>query len=213
MRVAVILLLAVLFPAPSRSEANDAASSAVETTNGSAETEYSPMTSGEKFRFSLRNSFGAASILGSAFSAGYNQAVDSIPEWGQGMEGYGKRFSSSMGQKAIEKTTCSSLKILLREDPRYFRSNKQGFRTRTLYAIGETFVAHKDSGGTRPNYSYFTGVATGVYISRQWRPENYRTASEYVQGAAVSVGVYAAKNIFMEFLPDVRKKVFKNRLR
>lgn len=200
MRIAVVMLMLVLFPV-----------SACGETDGAVLTEeYSPLTQGEKFQFYLKSTADPVSIFAGAFSAGYNQAIDSVPEWEQGMEGYGKRYASSLGRKTIDTTVRHSLKILLREDPRYFYSGRQGIRVRTLHAIGETFIAHKDSGGTRPDYSGFAGIASSVYLSRQWHPESYRTAGNYIQGAAVSIGIQSAKNVFMEFWPDIQKK-FLNR--
>ncbi|MDR0310727.1 MAG: hypothetical protein LBJ21_03970 [Acidobacteriota bacterium] len=208
MRVSVILLLALLAPASAYGEANDTAAS-METAAVFPGANYTPLTTGGKFRLYPKSTFGPMSISGSVFSAAYNQAVDSVPEWGQGMEGYGRRFASSLGQKAVGNTTTYGLKILLREDPRYFYSGRREIRARTLHAIGETFVAHKDSGGARPNYSYFAGVASGVYISRQWRPEGDRGAADYIRSAAISVGARSAQNVFMEFWPDIRKKFLK----
>jgi len=204
MRVAVILLMSVLIPISARGEAT-----ARIMTDEVQAADYSPLTPGEKFHLYLKSSVDPVSIFAGTFSAGYNQAIDSVPEWGQGMKGYGKRFSSSLGQKAVDRTVRSSLKILLREDPRFFYSNRQGIRTRTLHALGETFIAHKDSGGTRPDYTWFAGMASGVYISRQWHPASNRTAADYIQGAAVSTGIQMSKNVFMEFWPDIKKKFLK----
>jgi len=190
-------MLIVLIPVSMRGEADETAA------------DYSRLTPGDKIRFYLKSSVDPVSIFAGAFSAGFNQAIDSVPEWGQGMEGYGKRFASSYGQKTVDQTVRYSLKILMREDPRYFYSGRQGVRARTLHAIGETFVAHKDSGGARPNYSWFAGTASGVYASRQWHPERDRTASKYVQGVAISIGAQSAKNVFTEFWPDIKKKFLK----
>jgi len=197
----VILLSVLLISSPARGETNEAVVF--------PDADYSPLTPGGKFNHYLKSTVGPMSIFASAFSSGYNQAVDSGPEWGQEMQGYGKRFASSMGQKAVGNTVTGSLKILMREDPRYFHSNRQGIRARTLYAIGETFVARRDSGGVRPNYSWFAGTASGVYVSRQWRPESSRTATDYITGAAASVGGEVAKNVFNEFWPDIRRKLLK----
>ena len=209
MRVALILLSVLLISASAHGEADEAAPASRETANASVGANYSPLSPGKKFYFSVKSTFSPVSIFASTFSAGYNQAVDSVPEWGQGMEGYGKRFASSFGQKVVDNTVGSSLKILLREDPRYFYSNRRNIRNRILHALGETFVAHKDSGGTRPGYSYFAGVASGVYVSHQWRPESSRTAADYAQSVAVSIGEQSAKNVFMEFWPDIKKKLLK----
>jgi len=173
------------------------------------ESVYSPLTPGEKFNFYLKSTVDPVSIAASVFSSGFNQAIDSVPEWGQGMEGYGKRFASSYGEKTVDKTIRSGLKILLREDPRFFYSERQGFGERTLHAVGEVFIAHKDSGGTRPNYSWFASMASSVYISRKWHPEKYRTTGDYLQGAATSIVIQSAKNVFTEFWPDIKKTFLK----
>jgi len=209
MRIAVILLLTVLVCTPVYGETGELDAAPGTTITVSGGMDYSPLTPGEKFHLYLKSTVEPISIFASAFSAGYNQAVDSVPDWGQGMTGYGKRFASSLGQGEVDKTVRSSLKILLREDPRFFYSNRQGIRERTLHALSETFVAHKDSGGVRPDYSSFVGIASSVYISRQWRPESERTANEYIKGAAISIGTQSAKNVFMEFWPDIRKKFLK----
>ena len=205
MRITMILLLTLLVPASVRGETNETAQT-LKTAAISPAPDYSPMTPGGKIHFYLQSSVDPISIFASAFSAGYKQAADSVPEWGQGMEGYGKRFASSFGQKAVDRTVRSGMQILLREDPRYFYSDRQGIRPRTFHAIGETFVARKDSGGTRPNYSWLAGMASGVYISHQWHPENDRTAEDYIFSTAVSIGVQSAKNVFTEFWPDIKKK-------
>ena len=208
MRIAVILLISALFPITARGEANEALP-VLKAVAIFPESDYLPLTPGEKLHLYMKSSTDPVSIFAGAFSAGYNQAVDSVPEWGQGMEGYGKRFASSLGQKAVDRTVHSGLKILLREDPRFIYSGRHSIRARTFHALGDTFVAHKDSGGTRPDYSWFAGMASGVYVSRQWHPESARTATGYIQGMATSTGIQLAKNVFTEFWPDIKKKFLK----
>ena len=202
MRVTAIMLLTLIIQAAAIGKAD-------EIFGMNPVTDCHHMTRGDKIHFYRKSSIDPVSILTGAFSSGFSQAIDSDPEWGQGMEGYGKRFASSMGRKSIERTARLGMKILLREDPRYFYSNRHGIRRRTLHAISEIFVAHKDFGGTRPNYSYFVGMVSGVYISRQWHPENSRRKNDYIQDAAISIVIQSAKNVFTEFWPDIRKKILK----
>ena len=62
-------------------------------------TSHEPLTVGQKFKqFALNSSSGSA-LLGSAFSAGINQATNSPSGYGQGGEGYAKRFGSSMATR------------------------------------------------------------------------------------------------------------------
>jgi len=211
-RTILLLLPALLIHLSAHSETNESAAGyAVYPEVAFRDVSYSPLTQGGKFRHYLQSTIGPASLFTGSFSAGYNQAVNSVPEWGQGMEGYGKRFASSMGQKTIDNTVHYGLTVLLREDPRYFYSNGQGIWRRAFHAAGETFVVYKDSGGTRPNYSRFAGIASGVCVSRQWRPKNSRSAADYVISAAVSIGAQSAKNVFLEFWPDINKKFLKGK--
>jgi hypothetical protein len=158
-----------------------------------------PMTNKEKFDFYLKSTFDPQSFFSSAASAGIRQAMDSVPEWGQGMEGYGKRFGSSFGQKVIHKTVVFGFGAILREDPRYYKSEDSRAWRRLIHAVGQSFIAHKDSGGIRPAYSSFIGTTAGVCISRQWYPQRKQTASEYFKDGAITFSAGIAKNIISEF--------------
>lgn len=166
-----------------------------------------PITACEKFHFYLRSTFGPTSILASLAGSGIRQAWDSVPEWGQGMEGYGKRFASSLAQKAVKRSIHLVVGSLLHEDPRYFASGRSGIWRRTLYAVGKTFVSQKNSGGTRPAYSRFVGAYGGAIISRQWYPKGGRTTGEFFSAGAISIGLDAAGNVFEEFWPSLKKLI------
>jgi hypothetical protein len=164
-----------------------------------------PLTGSEKWHYYLRSTYGPKSFGYTIAGAGIKQAQGSVPEWGGGMEGYGKRFASSFGQKVVNRSIRIGLKGLLHEDPRYFASGRSGIWSRTLYAVGQTFVSHKDAGGARFAYSRFAGSFGAAYVSRQWYPDSYHTTSDYLTSGFESVGIDAAKNVFSEFWPDIRR--------
>ena len=166
-----------------------------------------PLTGREKFRFYLKSTYGPGEMAFSLTGAGINQARDSVPEFGQGVEGYSKRFGSALGQKAVSRSIRSGMGALLHEDPRYFASNRSGTWNRALYAAGQTFVAHKDSGGTRFAYSRFVGAFSAAYISKQWHPDNYHTTKDYLTAGATSIGISMGKYVFFEFWPDIKRRL------
>jgi hypothetical protein len=166
-----------------------------------------PLTTEEKLGSLLASFYDVSSVLSSVAGAGIEQARDSVPEWGQGMEGYGKRFASSYGRKAIRRSIQIGIGILMHEDPRYFPSKSSGIWQRSLYAVGRTFVSNKDGGGIRPGYSKFIGRFSGTYISRQWYPEREQTLSKYLSSFAISIGVDAGRNVFNEFWPDLKRLI------
>jgi hypothetical protein len=170
-------------------------------------TKLTPMTGKAKFRFYLVSTYGPASLATSAAGSGINQWRDSVPEWGQGMEGYGKRFGSGYGQKAINNSIRSAIGAWLHEDPRYFPSHTRGIRRRTEYAASQTLFSHKDDGGIRFGYSRFVAAFLAAYISRQWHPDSYHTTGTYLTAGATSIGLSAAKNVFAEFWPDIRRRL------
>jgi len=163
------------------------------------------MTGSEKFHYYLQSTYGPRSFAYTALSSGIKQAQGSPTEWGGGLEGYGKRYASSFGQKAINRSIRIGLQSLLHEDPRYQPSGHSGFWNRTLSATGQAFFVYKDQGGTRIGYTRFAGNFGAAFISRQWHPDSYRTTGDCLISGFTSIGIDAAKNVFSEFWPDIRK--------
>lgn len=164
-----------------------------------------PLTAKEKLHYTIKSTYEPSSIAFTLMGAGIKQAYDSVPEWGQGMEGYGKRVASAFGRKIVRRYIEIGMETLLHEDPRYFASEQSGIWRRSMYAASRAFVANKDGGGIRPGYSRFVSAFGSAYISRQWYPENRRNTEEYLKSGAISIGLDAAKNLFYEFWPDAKK--------
>jgi hypothetical protein len=196
-------------PAGSNQTTNSPTPSANSQTRGSlprvSTVQPAPLAGREKWHYYLRSTYGPKSFGYTIAGAGIKQAQGSVPEWGGGMEGYSKRFASSFSQKVVNQSIRIGLNGLLREDPRYFASGRSGIWSRTLCAAGQTLVSHKDSGETRFAYSRFAGDFGAAYVSRQWHPDSYHTTGDYLTSGFSSVGIDAAKNIFSEFWPDIRK--------
>jgi hypothetical protein len=171
----------------------------------SAAAQLVPLSRADKWKYYLKSTCRPTSVGSSLLLAGIKQAQGSVPEWGGGMEGYGRRLASSFGQKAISNSIRIGLNVLLREDPRYLPSGRKGYLNRTIYAVGQTFRARKDAGGTRIAFSRFAGTVGAACIAKQWYPESYHTASECLTSGITSIGLDTAKSVFSEFWPDLRK--------
>jgi hypothetical protein len=110
----VILLLAIagLAIQPLRVQAQSAAGSGdFATTPGAPKsTQYPDLTyrrptQKTKLHNYFFDAFGPYPIVGASVAAGINQADRTPPEWGQGAEGYGKRFASNFGIAIVSTTT------------------------------------------------------------------------------------------------------------
>jgi hypothetical protein len=65
---------------------------------------YTPMTQREKLHYYVRHMFSVESVVRSAAGAAILQGVDTPAEWGQGADGYGRRFANSYGQHVMRST-------------------------------------------------------------------------------------------------------------
>jgi hypothetical protein len=123
------------------------------------------------------------------------------------MEGYGRRFASKFAHHTVRRTIQLGAGIWLREDPRYFRSERTGFWPRTSYALTQVFITRKDDGGSRFAFSRLIAVFGAALISRTWQPEDSRTVKNGLTNGAISLGWDVGNKVFEEFWPDIRKRL------
>ena len=95
------------------------------------------------------DAFGPYPVAGAAFAAGINQWTNSPPEWGQGVEGYGKRFGSDFGIAAIGTTTRYGLAEAFKEDTLYYRCECSGPFPRLRHAVISTLTGRRGEDGHR----------------------------------------------------------------
>src|ERR1019366_1572338 len=91
---------------------------------------------------------------GTSISAGIQQARNNYPEFGQGTEGYAKRFGAQYANRVsrviIGRVVMQSI---FHQDHRYFYKGTGSNRSRALYAIGTAFVVKGDNGNWQFDYS------------------------------------------------------------
>ncbi len=168
---------------------------------------YTPLTGSEKWHYYLKSTYGPVAAARVATWSAVNQAQDTNPEWGQGMEGYGKRVASKFGQYAIKRSVAQGLGALLNEDPRYFASTRTGIMPRAAHALAWTFITRKDDGGNKFAEARVIGTFTGSLVSRAWYPEGERSVRNGLESGAISIAIDAGWNVFKEFWPDVRRRL------
>jgi hypothetical protein len=170
---------------------------------------YAPLSAGDKAKLHLNRIYSPSGLLRSSVSAGWNQWDNDPPEWGQGMLGYGRRYGHRLLNRAVENTIGMGVVTSLGEDPRYFYSGEQGVLRRVKYAVWNTLTTRTDDGGRRFSTWRFAGNYGASIISNSWRPASENTLRDAMQRGTLSIGFDMAGNIFKEFWPDIRRKVFK----
>lgn len=163
-----------------------------------------PLTPGQKFQLFFKSSTDPWPFLLAGAVAGIGQADDSYSDWGQGAQGYAKRFGAAYSDAFIGNFFGNAvLPVLLREDPRYFQMGTGSAVKRFLWAASSSVWCKRDNGKWGPNYANVGGNLIGAAIARVYYPASERDVGDTISdGLTVSAeGVIGAELI--EFWPDM----------
>ena len=97
-------------------------------------------------------------------------------EYGQGVQGYAKRFGASYGDYFIGNLLGNAVfASLMKEDPRYYQRGHGTYLRRASVAATGTVWCKRDSGTWGPNYSNVIGNLSGAAIANVYYPQSERT--------------------------------------
>jgi hypothetical protein len=161
-----------------------------------------PLNSKQKFELAWKTtvdpvSFGATGVL-----AGIQQAQNDFSGYGQGAQGYGKRFGASYANFVASTYIGGAiLPSLLKQDPRYFYKGSGSKRSRMLYAIANSVICKGDNGHWQANYSSILGSLAAGGISNLYYPAENRDGVQLTfENALIGIGESAAINVLQEFV-------------
>ena len=175
-------------------------------------TDAGRLSAGQKFQLFVYNTANPYPLVVAAAQAGISQADDSYHGYGQGAEGYGKRFGAAYADTASTQFFASFFyPVLFHQDPRYFRKVTGSGGSRIGYAISRVLVTRTDSGHSAPNVSFWMASASSAALSNLYYPAGDRSAADACQRAALGFGTEAGFNILKEFWPDIKHKFFKKK--
>jgi len=161
-----------------------------------------PLTPRQKFSLAWHSSGDPFSILTTAGFAGIEQATNSFKGYGQGMQGYGKRFGAGLADTFNSNMIGGwMLPSLFRQDPRYFYKGTGTTKSRIGYAIANAVICKGDNKRWQFNYSGIIGGLAAGGISNLYYPEGQRSdAAVTFEGAGIGIAGSAVQNLFQEFL-------------
>jgi hypothetical protein len=164
-----------------------------------------PLNARQKFHLAWRTSIDPITFAAAAGIAGVEQANNDYRGYGQGAEGYAKRFGASYGDAVIGNIIGGAiLPSLFKQDPRYFYKGTGSIRSRALYAIAFAVMCKGDNGRWQVNYSGIIGGLAAGGISNLYYPDSDRNgASLTFENALIGTAGSAVGNLFQEFV--VRK--------
>jgi hypothetical protein len=165
------------------------------------------MSPGAKVRYNLLHAVMPTDLIQTALGSGLAQWRDAPYEWGQGGEGYGRRYGSRFAQHLVKRSFILAIQAVDGEDPRRIRSEHTGIWPRTKDAVKFTFVAQRDDGTRGFAFSRIGASYAAGLISRRWHPRRLHTVPAGLGAGTISVGVETGMSVLNEFMPDILRKL------
>jgi hypothetical protein len=164
-----------------------------------------PLTTRQKYQLAWRTSIDPVTWLMTGFVAGVEQADNTFVGYGQGAQGYAKRFGANYADGFFGVVIGGAiLPSWFKQDPRYFYKGTGSIPSRAGYAIANAVICKGDNGRWQPNYSGILGGLAAGGISNIYYPKSDRSGVEVTfENALIGTAEGALQNLAQEFI--VRK--------
>ena len=133
-----------------------------------------PMPNRLKYRLAVRAITDPFTLLIVAGTAGAEQYNGTYPGYGPGVAGYGKRFGAAYGDALARIIGSAILPSVLHQDPRYFYQGSGSISSRSIHAVGSTFITRGDNGKPQINFSHLMGSLAAGAIANAYHPASSR---------------------------------------
>jgi hypothetical protein len=161
-----------------------------------------PLTKRQKFNLAWKSSIDPVTLLAVGVFAGVEQATNSYSGYGQGAQGYAKRYGAGFADSFVGNMIGGAiLPSWWKQDPRYFYKGTGTTGARVRYAIESAVMCRGDNGHLQVNYSAIVGGLAAGGISNLYYPTTSRDGVELTfLNAIIGTGESAVGNLFQEFV-------------
>ena len=161
-----------------------------------------PLSRRQKFNLAWKTSTDPVNFVLTGVVAGIEQADNTFSGYGQGAQGFAKRYAANYADGFIGTMIGGAiLPSLLKQDPRYFYKGTGTIRSRALYAISMSVVCKGDNGHWQVNYSGILGGLAAGGISNLYYPASDRNGVALTfENALIGIAGSAAENLVQEFI-------------
>jgi hypothetical protein len=161
-----------------------------------------PLTAKQKFRLALRTSIDPTAFAVTGVVAGIEQWQNYFSGYGQGSEGYAKRYGAAYSDGFISTMIGAAiLPSVLHQDPRYSYKGTGSIGSRALYAISTVVICRGDNGRWQPNYSNVLGNLASAGISNVYYPSTNRNGAQVtIDNALIGTAEGAISALIQEFV-------------
>jgi hypothetical protein len=166
------------------------------------------MTGKHKLALAAREAFDPFVWVSSGIQAGASETGNEFPKYGQGVQGFAKRYGATMLDSVDSELASSAFCVLLKQDPRYFRLGQGSIIHRTFYSMAQQLSAKNDDGRRMFNWANVLGMLVGTSLSNMYYPPPDRGFSLTMNRFTIGFAWGLTGNLADEFLPDVDRLLF-----
>jgi hypothetical protein len=168
----------------------------------SYESNPAPLTTKHKFELAWKSASDPITLIGVGVLAGIDQAGDRWGGYGQGAQGFAKRYGATYANVfAATFIGGAIMPSILKQDPRYFYKGRGSKRSRILYSVASSVICKGDNGHWQPNYSNVIGSFAGAGLEALYLPANDRRGSGFVVSSAlIRLGETSLAGVLQEFV-------------
>jgi hypothetical protein len=159
-----------------------------------------PLSVKQKLQLGLKTATDPAVFGAALVTAAIQQEQNSYREFGQGAEGYAKRFGAQYAT-VLNGIFIGSVLMdsIFHQDPRYFYSGEGTRLDRLRYALKASFLVKGDNGRWQFPYADLTGTIAAAEVSQTYLPGYRSQASLLARGLAFHYAGRIALSLGEEF--------------
>ena len=166
------------------------------------------LSEGQKFELFIDNTVSVNSITWDILGSAVTQAGDAPTGFGQGWDGYGKRFGSGMARTASSEFFGTFvLASALHQDPRFYAEINPTFMHAAKYSVQHVFIMRNDEGHEGIAWSELGGPLLGEALANVYWPDRNRTVGDTLLRYGIDLASRAGGNMLREYWPVVLTKM------
>jgi hypothetical protein len=189
-------------PLVSESEPDFPLATPVSAVQGQAE----PLSFKGKTNYFLKSAFSAETLGRVGLTTSIGQIAGVSEDWGTGGASYGRRLRNNYTRHLVSSGVRYGIGAARGEDPRFYRSGKNGFLARTGFVFSRTFVVQMDDGSKSVALGRLAGSFTGNTLAEYMRPHTQDPWQTGLTRTAFGIGSDMGMRMIREFWPDIRRK-------
>jgi Carboxypeptidase regulatory-like domain len=160
-----------------------------------------PLDTKQKYELAWKSTLDPATFVVAGAIAGVQQATNSFSGYGQGAQGYAKRYGATYADILTGTFLGSAVfPSLMHQDPRYFYKGTGSVKSRFYYAIANAVICKSDTMHWQLCYSSLLGSLVAGGISNAYYPASDRGAALTFENFGIGIGATAGVNLLQEFV-------------